>query len=553
MSTPIDTKALAPTGVKDKALGGGLEGAERTSRETLDWSPAPWSMDAMMSLGNAKEMADLRTRDSIQNDGYAHGAMAIHCDSIVGSHFRLNARPDHRTLKGMGFTADDVWAEEFQQVMENRFDLIGDSLNYWLDAGGTKTFTDMVRLVVGTWVLSGEDLSTAEWLKGPNRPVRTAINLIAPSRLSNPDGMWDTRYLRQGIERDKFGRPLAYHIRVADPGDRAFGMMDDLKWMRIPREKPWGRRQVIHNFSPLQPGQSRGISDMVSVLKSMRMTRKYQEMVLQNAVIQASYAATIESEIPRDMIAEMMGNQVSQGAEGEMTGRYLNELLTYVDGGKNLKIDGAKVPVLFPGTKLNVDSLGGPGGVGEGFEKSLLRHIASGLGLSYEQFSRDYSSTNYSSARASLSETEKYMNSRKKQAADAFATQVWWLLLEEEINNGNVPLPGGMTKRSFYRPLAKEAMGRCRWIGAGQGSIDRLKEIQAAIMAVNAGFSTREKEIARLGDDFREVFEQLEREKKLADVHGLNFQNTSAAQISADAQATNDGADAAEKRESSNA
>lgn len=532
--------------------GGGLEGASRLSRETAMWDPPPYSMDAMMSMGRAKEMADLRSRDSVQNDGYAHGAMAIHRDSIVGSHYRLNARPDYRTLRAMGFTADDTWAEEFQTVVENRFDLIGDSPSCWLDAAGTKTFTDMVRMVVGTWVLSGEDLATAEWLKGPNRPIRTAINLIAPSRLSNPDGMWDTRYLRQGIERDKFGRPLAYHIRVADPGDRIFGTAEDLRWMRIPREKPWGRRQVIHNFSGLQPGQSRGISDMVSVLKSMRMTRKYQEMVLQNAVIQASYAATIESEIPRDMIMQMMGEQVTPDVS-EVAKNYLGELLTYVGSGRNLKIDGSKVPVLYPGTKLNVSPLGGPGGVGEGFEQSLLRHIASGLGLSYEQFSRDYSNTNYSSARASLSETEKYMASRKKQAADAFATQVWLLVLEEEVSRGNVPLPGGMRRQDFYRaPLVKEALGRCRWIGAGQGTIDRLKEVQAALMAIKGGLSTYETEIAKMGGDFRDVFEQRQREEKIIADRGLSFETTTPGQLTNQAQADG-GNQTEEEQESGNA
>lgn len=529
-----DIKTLAPV-AGDKAMaGGGIQGGEKTSREMAFWQPNGLSMDAMMST--SKPLADLRTRDSIQNDGYAHGAMAIHRDSIVGSHFRLNARPDHKTLKAMGFTADEKWAEEYQEVIENRFDLLAESPACWLDAGRTKTLTDLVRMVVGTWVISGEDLSMAEWIKEANRPLRTAVNLIAPSRLSNPDGMWDTRYLRQGIERDKFGRPLAYHIRVTDPGDMGMmGLNDSFRWMRVPREKPWGRRQVIHNFSALQPGQTRGLSDMVSVLKEMRMTKKYQEMVLQNAVIQASYAATIESEIPRDVIADMMGQQVGQMPEGGMTNSYLNDLLTYVGNAKNLKIDGAKVPVLYPGTKLNVSPLGGPGGVGQNFEQSLLRHVASGLGLSYEQFSRDYSNTNYSSARASLSETEKYMNSRKKQAADAFATQVFLLVLEEETIAGNVPLPGNMKWQDFYKPLAKEALGRCHWIGAGQGSIDRLKEVQAAILAVKAGLSTREREISKMGDDYRQVFEQLEREDKLIERHGLTFGNESLAEISATA------------------
>lgn len=501
-------------------MGGGLEGAERTTRETVDWTPAPITIDAQMST--AKPMADLRARDSIQNDGYAMGAMAIHKDSIVGAHFRMNSRPNFRALRGMGFTADEVWAEEFQKAAESQFDLIGDSPSCWLDAAGTKTFTEMVRLVVGSWVISGESLGIAEWLRGSDRPLRTAINLIPPERMSNPNYTPDTLNLRQGIEQNKFGRPQAAHIRVNTNADWPLTSLGGMRWMRIPWSKPWGRAQVIHGYAPMQPYQTRGLSEMVSVLKQMRMTRKLQEMVLQNAVIQASYAATIESELPREVVAEMMGGGSANPGE-DMTSAYLNQLLEYTSGTKNVSIDGAKVPILYPGTKLNVSPLSTPGSMGDDYEQSLLRHTAAGLGLSYEQFARDYSQTTYSSARASSAETEKFMVSRKKSAADRFATQVWHLVLEEMISDNQLPLPGGMKPGDFYRPLAKEALGRASWIGAGRGYIDRLKETQAALMAIDGGLSTYEREAALMGEDYRDVFEQRAREQRMQREAGLSF------------------------------
>jgi hypothetical protein len=59
---------------------------------------------------------------------------------------------------------------------------------------------------------------------------------------------------------------------------------------------------------------------------------------------------------------------------------------------------------------------------GTNFEQSLLRYIAATLGVSYEQLSRDYTNTNYSSARAAMTETWKFMQARKKLIADRFAT-----------------------------------------------------------------------------------------------------------------------------------
>mgnify|MGYP000225759586 CR=1 FL=1 len=96
---------IAP--ISQKAIGGGIEGAERTSRETFNWNPQIISPDRQ--INPIKEMADARGRDIVQNDGYTIGAVHTHRDSIVGSQFRLNAQPDYDLL---GATED--WAEEFQ-------------------------------------------------------------------------------------------------------------------------------------------------------------------------------------------------------------------------------------------------------------------------------------------------------------------------------------------------------------------------------------------------------------------------------------------------------
>ena len=50
-----------------------------------------------------------------------------------------------------------------------------------------------------------------------------------------------------------------------------------------------------------------------------------------------------------------------------------------------------------------------------------------------------------------------------------------------------------------------------------------MKETQAAVLRVTSGLSTREIECAKLGNDYREIFEQLLREKKAADAAGLDF------------------------------
>lgn len=491
--------------------GSGYEGAERRHRETVAWNPSYLSPDQNINL--VKPMADARSRDMTQNDGYTAGAVNTHKDSIVGATYRLNAKPAWKMLG-----APDGWADDFQKVVEERFSLIAESPACYLDASRRNTFTEMIRLAVGVFATSGEVLSTAEWMtKDSSRPVKTAIQMISPDRLSNPDDQTDTKYLRRGVRMDGYGAPISYCIRAAYPTEAYTDDTEFFMWKEVPARKPWGRSQVIHIIEQRLPSQTRGVSDMVSVLKQMRMTKQFQEITLQNAVINASYAAAIESELPPDVVFNMMGGGQGSGIPGgdwtKAIGSFMGALNAYMENASNIKVDGARIPHLFPGTKLAMKPMGTPGGVGTEFEDSLLRYIAAALGLSYEEFSKDYSKTNYSSARASMANTWKFMQSRKKIVADRQANETYALVLEEEIANGNVPLFAGATRDLFYKPLMKEAFCRADWIGASRGQIDELKETEAAILRIKAGLSTYEREAAQLGSDFRDLFEQIAREQ----------------------------------------
>lgn len=498
--------------VQHRAFGGALEGAERTTRETFSWNPSIVSPD--QQINPVKEMADARGRDSVQNDGYATGAINTHRDNIVGAEYRLNAQPDWNVLG-----IDQTRAEAFQIQAESEFNLLADSPECYFDAEGTKTLTGLIRLAVGGFVITGEVLGTAEWKRAADRPFSTAIQMVSPTRLSNPDGLPDDRFLSRGVVRDTFGEPTGYWIRATYPTEFFDPRVQN--WKLIEARKPWGRRQVIHIIEPLQPGQTRGVADMVSVLKNMRMTKKFKDVVLQNAVVNASYAAAIESELPREVVMGSMG--LGQNGFGDMLGTYMQALAAYAGASQNIAVDGVKMPHLFPGTKLNLKPMGTPGGVGTDFEESLLRHTASALGLSYEQFSRDYSKTNYSSARASMAETWKYMQSRKKAVADRMATMIYILWLEERINAGAFKMLGNRAKEFFYDPLKRAALTKCSWIGASRGQIDEMKETQSAILRIKAGLSTFELECARLGEDFRRIFVQRAKEQKLMEELGISF------------------------------
>lgn len=498
------------------SMQGAYEGASRTAQEIALWSPE--SKSANGDLLPDKEMLDSRSKDMVRNSGYIAGAVNIHQDSIVGGQFMLNARPNHRLLSTVNPGFDEDWAIEYQEFVESMFPLWAESPDNWPDASRINTFTGLIRLGVGVSVYAGEIMGTVEWLRDTGRPFGTAIQMIDPDRLITPDGEVFNNRIKRGVETNKFGAPVAYHVRQAHPNDwfdnKAY------KTKRIPIRKPWGRMQFIHIFEQKRVDQSRGVSDMVSTLKEMKMTKKYQDVVLQNAVVNATYAATIESELP----AEAAYNQLGAGGSSEYAEEYMSQIANYVGNSKNIHIDGVKIPHLFPGTKLNLKNAGSTGGVGEDFEKSLLRHIAASLGLSYEQFSRDYTNTNYSSARASMLETWKSMQSRKHMIADRFASTIYTLWLEELMNSKHgVPLPSGVSPSVFYEGLNKGAFSACSWVGASRGQVDEKKETEAAVMRIEKGLSTYEEECSRIGKDFREVFAQRAREEKVLKELKLDF------------------------------
>lgn len=514
--------ATAPhhTGSLIRLLGNGaIEGAEMTTRETAEWLPSFRSADAI--INPVKDLADARGRDSDRNDGYVHGAVAVNKDGIVGSQYILNAQPDISFLATLNKGFDQVWADEFKEVMETRFGLLSESSDCWLDAAGMNTLTGMVRLAIGIFVLSGEYLGTVEWLRDPGRPFSTAIQTVAPDRLSNPYGVIDTRNLRRGIEKDDRGRPLFYNIRQ---GNRFDMYPDNLAytWARVPAAKPWGRKQVIHIVEQASADQSRGLSDIVAALKRVRMLRKFSDVALQSAVVNATYAATIESDLdPRAIELALGGGTDPVAALLRLYAAHMGATGAYLGEANNVRIDGAMIPHLPPNSKLNMTPVKASTALGTEFEQSCLRNIAAPLGVSYEALSRDFSKTNYSSARAALGIQGQFMKSRKKHVADRLASDIFALVLEEDMAAGNVPLPAGASRDLFYAPLSKEAFTQCEWIGSGAGQIDEQRETEAAAMKIRAGMSTHAIECARLGLSWRKVYAQLSREQKEAETLGL--------------------------------
>lgn len=527
---PIVIETLAPEGSKglipfqsgQKQAAGGLDGAAALNRTTALWHAPDLSAD--VEVQRAKGRSDARARDQIKNNGYTSGAVEIYKDSVIGSLFKLNLKPNWKFL-GL----DEVWAQEFKEYVETRWNLYAESNGCYVDAARRMTATELLRIGLGSFIGAGDALYSSEWLSKVGNPYRTAFKSIDTTRLCNPNDGEDTSTLRRGVVINDHGEPQSFWIRTAYKNS-PYRDANPFTWKNIPARKPWGRKLMLYYADTRRPEQTRAISRLLTALRSMRMLENYSDVVLQNAIVNATYAATIESELPRDIVFSQLGEMSSSpsgaplgaGPLVEYLKMFLNAASEYQGGSKNLALDGVRIPHLLPGTKLNLQTAGNPGGIGTNFEASLLRHFARAVGISHEEFSGDFASTNYSGARAAMTTTERTMRSVKRSFVEKAASDMLCNWLEEDLNREGTNAPMPRKAPSFYDALAREAYTAAKWIGEARGQLNEVQETQAAILRMNAGISSREKEAARLGEDWTELAEQRAREAELDKKLGLD-------------------------------
>jgi lambda family phage portal protein len=142
-----------------------------------------------------------------------------------------------------------------------------------------------------------------------------------------------------------------------------------------------------------------------------------------------------------------------------------------------------------------------------------LRSIGAALGLPYELVSKDFSQTNYSSARAALLEARRVFNRWQRYLIEHLCTHAYSMVIEEAWLRGEIPF------REFDEH--REALTASRWVPPTFGWVDPRKEVEAATLSIQTGLSSLAIEAAAQGRDWEQVLEQQAREKQLRQELGL--------------------------------
>lgn len=489
------------------ALSGGggapYDAADSSDEHMAGWRPYLWSPDAEINIYRDRIVS--RVRDLVRNDGWASAAVSRILDNVIGANFRPISKPDYRALRAYtGNKAFDAkWADEFGRVAESHYRTWANDPGRYCDAGRRLTVSQIFRLAFRHKLVDGDGLCILHWLRdrmGYGRAsYATTVQLVDPDRLSNPQLAFDSQTRRGGVEIDSFGAATGYWIRRAHQGDW-WSAGKSMTWDFIARETATGRPIVVHDFDHDRADQHRGGTGIFApIVQRMKMLAHMDRIELDTAVLNSAFAATLESPFDQSL---------AQDALGDSVGEY-QDLRTGFHKENKTSIGGVRVPVLFPGEKLNFMAPTHPNANFEAFENVFLRNFAAATGVSAQQLSNNWSDVNYSSARGALLEAWKTLSRRRHDFGQGFCSPIYSAFLEEAMDRHEFPLPNDAP--DFIE--CRAAYSACKWMGPGRGWVEPVAEKQGAVLGMDAGLSTLEEEASEnAGADWEEILDQRARE-----------------------------------------
>lgn len=417
-----------------------------------------------------------RSRDLARNNEYARRYFNLLKTNVVGEHgFKLQVK----ALDPRGALDTDG-----NQSIETAFKVWGKRGNCTAD--GKMSWVDVQKMVVEGLARDGEVFVIKH--RGNAFHDSFALEFLEPDQIDEKknERLDGGREIRMGVELDKFKKPIAYHVLTSHPGDYDFASM-----VKSPKHKRVPAEQMIHVFMPLRAGQTRGEPWMSSAMASIKQLNGWRE---------ASIVAA-------RMGASKMGFFTSPSGDGFVADD--------LDG--NVPIIDAQ-PGTFhqlpQGVDLKTFDVGYPTSEFDSFHRSVLKGIASALGVSYTSLANDLEATSYSSIRQGALEERDFYRSVQQVMTDHFVRPVYeaWLEAAMEVDTLFMPIA---TYDKFS--AASEFRGRAwNWV-------DPMKEMNAAVLGMKNGVLSLQDVASQYGKDTEELLAEIQRDKGLMEQFGIKY------------------------------
>lgn len=470
------------------ALTGGYVGGRKDRRQTSAWATSEGD-------ANADTLPDLpvlraRSRDLVRNNPLATGAINTKVTNIVGMGLKLRPRVNRDFLE-----MTDDQADEWERTVSFEFELWASKAEN-VDAEGVSTFYDLQDLALRAQLESGDAFALLPFIRRPGTLYGTKVQLIEADMVSNPEYKNDTQELAGGVQRDAFGAPVGYHFAEVHPG--ALNRKTN-KWRYVKAYGASGRRNVVHLFRKLRPGQVRGVPDLAPVIEAMKQLGNYTTAELEAAVISGLFTVFVKSSggggIPGMMSAT---GAVDTSRPGEV------------------KLGPGAIIDLGQDEDISTANPGRPNQAFDPFVQAILRQIGVALELPFEILIKHFTAS-YTAAQAALLEAWKGFLARRAMLARGFCMPIYELWLMEAVALGRVEAPGFLED-----PAIRHAYLGCEWIGPSRGMINPMYEVNADEKYLQLGVKTLDEVTAQTtGGDWMRNHKQRVKEVTLRKEDGL--------------------------------
>lgn len=444
------------------------------NRLVTDWVAASTSADAEMR-GPLKVLRN-RSRDLGRNNDYMRDFLREVQTNVIGP----NGIPFQSQIK----------MERGKELNEKLNDKVEELWNRWCrkefcDVSGKLAFPDIEKLLMRQIPEGGEVFVRKIYQSFGGSKIPFALEILEADRVDddmNGVSVYGNTIV-MGVEKDSWGRPVAYYVKPSHPGDDASvrNNQNSHTSQRIPAS------EIIHLGLIERWPQTRSVPWIASAMMRLHHMKGYEEA----EVIAARASASI------------MGFITNK--EGQITGDQV------VGGERVTQFSPGEFKYLAPGEEVSVPNLNRPSGQLDPFMSFMLRGVAAALGVSYETISKDYSKTNYSSSRQSLLKEREAWRTLQLWIIRNFHQPIFEAWLDMAVLSGQIDLKGYELMPEKYQAV--------KWMPRGWAWIDPEKEVKAYKEAVTGGFKTVTAVVAEDGNDYEELILQRKREIEFAKKH----------------------------------
>ena len=364
------------------------------------------------------------------------------------------------------------------------------------DASGMTDFYGLQSLACRAMLEGGECLVRLRYRRPEDRlTVGLQIQVLEPEHLPTTMNreVASGNVIRAGIEFDRLGRRVAYHLYRSHPGDGALAPMSGtggMETVRIPAS------EVVHLFRPLRPGQIRGEPWLARALVKLNELDQYDDAELVRKKTAAMFAGFVTRLAPED---NLMGEGAPDGQGVSLAG-----------------LEPGTLQLLEPGEDIKFSAPADVGSSYAEFMRQQFRAVAAAMGITYEMLTGDLTQVNYSSIRAGLLEFRRRCEALQHGViVHQLCRPIWQAWMEQAAIEGALTLPAFSRRRREY--LA------AKWIPQGWQWVDPKKEFDAMQTAIRAGLLSRSQAISAFGYDAEDIDREIATDNQRADELGLVF------------------------------